>query len=99
MKAQRSDSLWPLSFDQESGDMGVGRLSDNFSNHKYFPWHKVNQARTSAPTGVILEWKPSVATTFGHFLLIKKVAAGWPPLASTLVMVKKAKAGAPLNLG
>ena len=36
---------------------------------------------------------------FGHFLLIKKVAAGWPPLASTLVMVKKAKAGAPLNLG
>ena len=34
MKAQRSDSLWPLSFDQESGDMGVGRLSDNFSNHR-----------------------------------------------------------------
>ena len=36
---------------------------------------------------------------FGHFLLIKKVAAGWPPLALTLAMVKEAKAGAPLNLG
>ena len=33
-KAQRSDSLWPLSFDQESGDTGVGRLSDKFSNHR-----------------------------------------------------------------
>ena len=26
-------NLWPLSFDQESGDPGVGRLPDNFSNH------------------------------------------------------------------
>ena len=25
-------NLWPLSFDQESGDPGVGRLSDKFSN-------------------------------------------------------------------
>ena len=45
-------NLWPLSFDQESGDPGVGLLPDKFSNHKYFPWHKVKQARTSAPTGV-----------------------------------------------
>ena len=29
MKAQRSDSLWPLSFDQESGDLGPGRCLTN----------------------------------------------------------------------
>ena len=27
-------NLWPLSFDQESGDTGVGLLPDNFSNHR-----------------------------------------------------------------
>ena len=33
MKAQRQHPLWPLSFDQESGDTGVGLLPDKFSNH------------------------------------------------------------------
>ena len=39
-------NLWPLSFDQESGDMGVGLLPDKLSNHKYFPWHKVKNVLT-----------------------------------------------------
>ena len=73
MKAQRSDSLWPLSFDQESGDTGLGLLPDKFSNHKYFPWHKVKQARTSGPTGVIPEMKAQRSGFFGYFLLMKKV--------------------------
>ena len=77
MKASRSDSLWPLSFDQESGDMGVGLLPDKLSNHKYFPWHKVKQARTSGATGVsFLSEKPAGrkkrfqgGAPFGQFLV------------------------------
>ncbi len=47
-------NLWPLK--KESGDLGIGRLSTTISQtHKYFPWHKVKQARTSGATGYYSE--------------------------------------------
>ena len=51
--------LWPLSFDQESGDPGVGRLSDKFSNryttHGTIKNHPGDSAGTKIERSVALQ--------------------------------------------
>ena len=73
MKAQRSDSLWPLSFDQESGDTGVGLLPDKFSNHRitHGTIKKASRRRERNKNG-----KKPGAARLCHFLSAEKVRPG-----------------------